>query len=133
MCPSVPILLRSGSSLSALFLQQYRWVPRALRPVYGGGAEVREAILRPQSAVPSETIAVVGPGSKPRVTPCLVGDAGQPRQKQEAQIIEVGDRFGPDCGFYSGNVCLRLLRICRRLGIGYVEVAVTQRRNDDGH
>jgi len=78
---------------------------RALRPVYGGGAEVREAILRPQSAVPSEAIAVVGPGSKPRVTPCLVGDAGQPRQKQEAQIIEVGDRFGPDCGFYSGNVC----------------------------
>jgi hypothetical protein len=31
-------------------------------------------------------------------TPCLVGDAGQPRQKQEAQIIEVGDRLGPDCG-----------------------------------
>ena len=57
---------------------------RALRPVYGGGAEVREAILRPQSALPSEAIPVVGLGGKPRVTPCLVGDAGQPRQKQEA-------------------------------------------------
>src|SRR5262249_14002983 len=36
----------------------------------------------------STRAALVGPGGKPRVTPCLVGDAGQPRQKQEAQIIE---------------------------------------------
>src|SRR6516165_2682804 len=29
---------------------------------------------------------------------------GQPRQQQEAQIVEVGDRLGPDCGFYSRDV-----------------------------
>ena len=76
----------------------------ALNPVDGGGAEVREAVLRPQSAVPSEAIEVVGPGGDPRVAPSLMGDAGQPRQQQEAQIVEVGDRLGPDRGFYSSDV-----------------------------
>jgi hypothetical protein len=60
--------------------------------------------LRPQSAVPSEAIAVVGPGSDPRVAPSLMRDASQPRQQQEAQIVEVGDRLGPDRGFYSRDV-----------------------------
>jgi hypothetical protein len=60
--------------------------------------------LHPESAVPSEAIPVVGPGGDLRVAPTLVGDAGQPRQQQEAQIVEVGDRLGPDCGFYSRDV-----------------------------
>jgi len=51
-----------------------------------------------------EAIPVVGPGGDLRVVPRLVGDAGQPRQQQEAQIVEVGDRLGPDCGFYSCDV-----------------------------
>ena len=46
-----------------------------LKPVHGGGAEIREAVLRPQLAVPSETTAVAGPGSDLRVAPSLVGDA----------------------------------------------------------
>src|SRR5262249_28530357 len=50
-----------------------------LKPVHGGGAEVREAVSRPQSAVSSETIAVIGPGGNLRVAPSLVGDAGKPR------------------------------------------------------
>ena len=54
--------------------------------------------------MPSEAILVVGPGGDLRVAPTLVGDAGQPKQQQEAQIVEVGDRLGPDCGFYSGDV-----------------------------
>ena len=53
----------------------------------------------------SETIAVVGPGGRLRVAPGLVGDAGQPRQQQEAQIVEVGDGLAPDRGFYSRDVC----------------------------
>ena len=48
----------------------------ALKPVHGGGAEIREAVLRPQLAVPSETTAVAGPGSDLRVAPSLVGDTG---------------------------------------------------------
>ena len=75
---------------------------RALKPVHG--AEVREAVFRPQSAVPSEAIAVAGPGGDLRAAPSLVGDAGQPGQQQEAQIVEVGDRLGPDRGFYSRDV-----------------------------
>src|SRR5262249_6136787 len=75
-----------------------------LEPVHGGGAEVREVVLRPQSALPSEAIAVVAPGGDLRVAPSLVGDTGQPRQQQEAQIVEVGDRLGPDRGFYSRDV-----------------------------
>jgi hypothetical protein len=66
--------------------------------------EIREAVLRPQSAVSSEAIAVVGPGGDLRVAPSLVGDAGQPRQQQEAQIVEVRDRPGPDRAFYSCDV-----------------------------
>ena len=54
--------------------------------------------------MPSEAIAVVAPGGNLRVAPSLVGDAGQPRQQEEAQIIEIGDRLGPDCGFYSRDV-----------------------------
>ena len=50
-----------------------------------------------------ESIAVVGPGDQ-QVSPSLVSDAGQPRQQQEAQIVEVGDRFGPDRGFNSHDV-----------------------------
>jgi hypothetical protein len=76
----------------------------ALKPVHGGGAEVREAVLRPQSAVPGEAIAVVGLGGDQRIAPSLVGDASQPRQQQEAQIVEVGDRLGPNHGFYSRDV-----------------------------
>ena len=59
--------------------------------------------MHPESAVPSEAILVVGPGGDLRVAPTLVEDAGQPKQQQEAQIVEVGDRLGPDCGFYSGD------------------------------
>jgi hypothetical protein len=73
----------------------------ASKPVHGGRAEVREAVLRPHSAVSSEAIAVVGPGGDLRVAPSLVGDPGQPRQQQEAQIVEVRDRPGPDRAFYS--------------------------------
>ena len=75
-----------------------------LKPVDGGGAEVREAVSRPQSAVSSETIAVVGPGGDLRVAPSLVCDAGKARQQQEAQIVEVGDGLAPDRGFYSRDV-----------------------------
>ena len=50
----------------------------ALKPVHGGGAEVREAVLRPQSAVPSEAIVVVV--LRGGALPTLVGDASQPRQ-----------------------------------------------------
>ena len=71
------------------------------KPVDGGGAEVREAVSRPQSAVSSETIAVVGPGGDLWVAPSLVCDAGQ---QQEAQIVEIGDRLGPDRGFYPRDV-----------------------------
>src|SRR5262249_38600540 len=52
---------------------------KALKPVHGGGAEVHEAVLRPQLAVASQAIAVIGPGGDPRVAPSLVGDPGQPR------------------------------------------------------
>src|SRR5262249_12672755 len=75
-----------------------------LEPVHGRGAEVGEAVSSPQSAVPSEAIAVVGPRGDLRVAPGLVGDAGKPRQQQEAQIAEVGDRLGPDRGFASRDV-----------------------------
>ena len=74
-----------------------------LMPVHGGGAEVREAVSLPQSAVSSETIAVVGPGGDLRVAPSLVCAAGQPRQQQEAQIVEV-DRLAPDRGFYRSGL-----------------------------
>jgi hypothetical protein len=47
---------------------------------------------------------VIGPGGDLRVAPTLAGDTGQPRQQQEAQIVEVGDRLGPDRGFYSRDV-----------------------------
>ena len=60
--------------------------------------------MRPQSAVPSEAIAVVGPAGDPRVAPSLVSDGGQPRQQQEAQIVKAGDRLGPDRGFHSRDV-----------------------------
>jgi hypothetical protein len=43
----------------------------ASKPVHGGRAEVREAVLRPHSAVSSEAIAVVGPGGDLRVAPSL--------------------------------------------------------------
>src|SRR5262245_15338781 len=43
-------------------------------------------------------------GDDPRVAPSLVGNAGQPRQQQEAQIVEVGDRLGPDRAFYSHDM-----------------------------
>src|SRR5262249_19677238 len=76
----------------------------SLEPVHGGGAEVREVVLRPQSALPGEAIAVVGPGGDLRVAPGLVGDAGQPRQQQEAQVVEGGDRLRPGRGFYSRDV-----------------------------
>ena len=76
----------------------------SLKPVHGGSAEVGKAVLRPQAAVPSEAIAVVGPGGDLRVAPSFVGDAGEPRQQQEAQIVEIGDRLASHCGFYSRNV-----------------------------
>src|SRR5262249_57638672 len=41
----------------------------ALEPVHGGGAEVGEAVLRPQAAVPRQTLAVGGPGRGPPTPP----------------------------------------------------------------
>jgi hypothetical protein len=50
------------------------------------GQWLREAVLRPELAMRSETITVIGPGADLRVTPALVGDAGQaPQQQQEAR------------------------------------------------
>ena len=60
--------------------------------------------MRPQLAVASQAIAVIGPGGDPRVAPSLLGDPGQPRKQQEAQVIEVVDRLGPDRGLYSRDV-----------------------------
>ena len=73
---------------------------RALKPVHG--AEVREAVFRPQSAVPSEAIAVVGPGGHPRVAPSLVGDAGEPRQQQEALSAQIAASTPPTCAARPG-------------------------------
>jgi hypothetical protein len=43
-------------------------------------------------------MAVVAPAAGPRVAPRPLGDAGQARQQQKAQVIEVGNRLGPDRG-----------------------------------
>src|SRR5262249_8167489 len=72
-----------------------------LEPVHGGGAEIHEVVLRPQPDVPSEAITVIGPGGDLWVAPGLVGDAGQARQQQKGQVVEVGDGLGPDHGFDS--------------------------------
>ena len=75
----------NAAGMSALCYKRpfrfHRTIPygSTLKPVDGGGAEVREAVLRPQSAVSSKTIAVVGPGGDLRVAPSLVGDADKPR------------------------------------------------------
>jgi len=45
-----------------------------------------------------------------------MGDAGQPRQQQEGQIVEAGDRFGPDGRFHAGD--LRVPAASNRSGAG---------------
>jgi hypothetical protein len=75
-----------------------------LGPVHGGGAEIEEAVLGPQAAVPGEAVAVAGPAGRFRAAPGPVGDAGQAGQQEEGQVVEAGDGFGPDRGLDAGDL-----------------------------
>jgi hypothetical protein len=83
-------------------------------PVHGGGAEVGEVVLYPQSAVPGEAVTMAGPAGELRVAPGLVGDAGQARQQQEGQVVEARDGLGPDGSFDSRD--LRCAAVPERFG-----------------